>query len=185
MICSDSGCFGNGIGPRSYYTVSQFQVPRANGRHTRDSEKTGKEITKPGDCWRSCVPTAILGWDTFEQIRATPDGYDAPRHGLPHHLRLMKGASDEILRRPVPRPGQIARPCHEDSYATRMYPGQRSQRLLVARSAECEPDKPYFTCDDEKLAVPHFEEHSRSALPSYWVFDEQYGEHRYAVSRCS
>src|ERR1700746_119793 len=103
--------------PTVYTFVSQFQIPRAQwASYSEDSEKTVVPILE-----KLTSDGTILGWDTFEQIVHTPDGYT---HGAAWTSGTISGLMkvlDEV-RKAGPRPGQIAATRHEDLLMqTRMY----------------------------------------------------------------
>lgn len=168
--------------PVVYTFVSQFQVPRANwAAYAEDSEKTVVPILE-----KLTSDGTILGWDTFEQVVHTPDGYT---HGAAWTSTTISGLMkvlDEV-RKAGPRPGQIAATRHEDLLMqSRMYhAGSAAATYFRVICSNTKPDKPeLFSAMMKKLLIPTFEEQLKSGSASYWGIDEQYVNTGTPSTRC-
>ncbi len=167
-----------------YTYVSQFQIPRANwAQFSEENEKTFVPVAE-----KMMADGTIIGWDTFESIVHTPDGYTHGASWSSNSIAGLMHVLDE-LRKGGARPGQISATKHEDYLMqSTMYhasSGSGASGYLRVVCTLAKADKPSeYAASLKKFLVPTFEEQFKKGVAMSYGLDEQYVNNMAPSTRC-
>jgi hypothetical protein len=161
--------------PTVYTFVSEFQVPRASwAQYAEDTEKNFVPIAE-----KLMADGSILGYETFESVVHTPDGYTHGAAWQAHSMAGLLKVLDEV-RKNGPQNGQLAATKHQDLLLqSSLYAGAQAGktssgylRVLCQMTPADNPDA--YGAALKKIFWPTFEEQLRIGAVDSIRVDQQY-----------